>query len=174
MNILVSRYAEPFYLVAKEAGEVEHVRNDLSILAFAWKNDDFPSFILSPEIKSASKIELLRALLPDASKLTMNFLQLVFERGREEVLVDIYSEFMKRLRKDAGIVSAHATSAVAISEEQRADLAKRLSTSLKKTVELDSKVDESILGGMIVEIEGKRYDGSVSRRLEDLKHEMMG
>ncbi len=173
MNILVSRYAEPFYLAAKETGEVEKVRTDLELFAFAWQQPGFVAFIDSPEIHTDEKLELIHQILPDASKLTVNFFHLVFERSRESILSDITSEFMKRLRKDAGIVSAHATSAVMISDEQKKELSQKLSASLKKTIELDTKIDESIIGGMIVEIEGKRYDGSVRRRLEELKHVMM-
>ncbi len=173
MNLLVSRYAEPFYRAAKEAGEIDRVRADLESLATLWNEPAMHAFMLSPQVPDAEKIALVKQILPDASKLTINFFKLAFERGREEILPDIPGEFFRRVRSDSGIVKAITTSAVTLSPDQQTELAKKLGTELKKTVELEVTVDPSLIGGMVIEIEGKRYDGSIIRRLDSLKHKMV-
>lgn len=177
MSLLVSRYAEPLYLAAKETGELETVTADMAALGMLLASGEsgkvFAEYLLSPQVSRKEKLDTLLAVFASGSKITRNFFQVVIERGREELLLELPDEFLKRMKKEAGIVSANLISSIALTEEHLKAMAEKIGKSIHKQVELTSETDASLLGGSILELEGKRYDASLKRQLDDLKQALL-
>ena len=98
-----------------------------------------------------------------------NLLGLVLRRRRLDSLPQIAREFKRLYNRRAGVVEATATSALELDQAEIAALTTRLETMTGKKVELATRVDAGILGGIQVRIGDRLYDGSVRGRLERLR-----
>jgi F-type H+-transporting ATPase subunit delta len=104
--------------------------------------------------------------------LTANFLQLLVKNRRLFALRDIVSGFRRLLADHRGEVTAEVTSAVPLSEAQTEELKATLKAKTGKTVTLNTTVDPSILGGLIVKIGSRMIDTSIRSKLNALKYAM--
>ncbi len=99
----------------------------------------------------------------------LSFMKLLVERGAVGEIFGCEETYRKRYYEDNGILEVTAVAAVPPEEEQREKLEKKLAEKTGKTVRLSVRVDPGVLGGLRLELDGKRFDGTVKRRLEDLQ-----
>jgi len=105
--------------------------------------------------------------------LTMGFLDLVLNKGREEVLADMATTFGEQYRESKGITAVKVTTATKLSESGLAAIKAKLelSSETSKTVEIETAVNPDLIGGFVIEFGDKLYDASVAHRLRTLKKE---
>lgn len=175
-QILARRYAQALFTLALERKMVDKIRNELhSFLAVMEENAEFGDFFRSPENSRAAKCTALEKIFQDRfSGLFFNFLLLIIHKGRHNAIAeivkafdDLYDRFTRRTR-------ALAVTAVPMDTKLTDDLRDRLAKSLNKQVELETKVDPSLLGGIVLNIDGKVLDGSVKQQLERLRAGFLG
>ncbi len=99
----------------------------------------------------------------------LNFLKLLVERGAIREIFGCEETYRKRYYEDNGILEVTAAAAVPLTEAQREKLEKKLAEKTGKTIHLTVREDRSVLGGLRLELDGRRLDGTVRRRLEDLQ-----
>ncbi len=124
----------------------------------------------SPGIATADKVSLLEKTL--GSKVDgklMDFLKIILEKGRFDCLPAIRSSAEKIFDEISGRVQATVTTAEPIEESVRKRIEKSLSTKLGKQIQLESRVDPSVIGGMVVRIGDTVYDGSVQSQLSQVR-----
>lgn len=97
------------------------------------------------------------------------FLLLIVEKSREALLPSMEHHFRQLVLETEGITIAHVTTAISLSEETLCQLQQRLNTLTGKTVRIQTKVDPRIGGGMIIKVDGKVLDGSISHTLKQLQ-----
>jgi F-type H+-transporting ATPase subunit delta len=104
----------------------------------------------------------------------VNFLKILCENGLLRELSGCAAEFRARYNAAHGIVEAAAVSAVALTDAEKARLEEKLSAMTGKTVHVHNRVDPTVLGGIRLDMEGERLDGTVQARLEALRRDIAG
>lgn len=176
MNIapVAYRYARSLMELAQEKGVLAGVHEDMRLVATTCAGSrDLLVLLKSPVVKADKKDKILdRVFAGKIGQLTATFMGILVRKGREELLPHVAAAFSELYKINKGIVTAQVTSAVPLSESARA---KVLAIATKqhpgKTIELVETVDTSLIGGVTIRIGDEQYDGSVSRRLSDLRRE---
>ncbi len=171
---LASIYAEALFELAQEPKQTDVLQAEFAKLVEVIEStDSFALFLHSPAISSDAKKETLAKVLKGrVSDLFMDFLMVVADKDRLNVLVAMYETFEALIDRHAGRVKGVLTTAFALSEKEIAKLSKEISQKLNKTVSLEAKVDPAIIGGMILNIDETIVDGSVRRRLQLLDRKL--
>ena len=175
-NTTVARnYAEALLAAAEARGEVELFGHLIDAVAGAVQADDRIALALeSPRVPKAKKALVLEDALADSAPAELvRFLQAVVRRGRQGLLSDIAREYQSLV--DLKLNRVHA--AVTLSEKPDAALQKqiadRLGKALGKDVRALFRADPAILGGVVVRVGDRIFDGSVRRRLTALQRRML-
>jgi F-type H+-transporting ATPase subunit delta len=175
-QILARRYAKALFTLAQERNLLDKIRNELhSFVAAMEENAEFGDFFRSPENSRAAKRTAVEKIFQDRfSGLFFNFLLLLIHKGRHNAVQDIIHAFDELYDRYYRRTRALAITAVPIDTALAGDLRNRLAKSLNKQIELEIKVDPSLLGGIVLNIDGKVLDGSVKQQLERLRAEFLG
>jgi F-type H+-transporting ATPase subunit delta len=167
------RYARALFEVASERGKIDQVEADLgAIVQAVEQNADLSKIILHPHIAADAKMKLVADLFQKhVGEESFNFLNVLIESGREAQLSDIYRSFVQLANDARGIEDAIVTSAKPLTSEEQAELAEKFGQKLNKKLRLQAVVDPSILGGIVIKIGDRLYDGSVKTKLENFAHQ---
>jgi len=162
------RYARALFEVASERGKIDQVEADLGAIVQAVEgNEDLKKIMQHPHIAADAKISLVDELFKShVGEESFNFLNVLIENGREVQLSDIYSSFVQLANEARGFAEATVTSAKPLSSEEQAELAEKFGQTLNKKLRLTAIVDPAILGGIIIKIGDRLYDGSLKTKLE--------
>lgn len=174
---MASRYAAALYDLADEQKALDGVAADLkSLRQMINDSDDFRRFIKSPVFSRAEQSGAIQAISEKAglSALTQKFLGLVAANRRLADLPGMITGFLETLAKHRGEVAAEVTSAATLSDAQLSAITAALKQTVGRTVTLSSKVDPSILGGLIVKVGSRMVDSSIKSKLQRLKLAMKG
>lgn len=170
---LASRYAKSLLDLAVEKGLLDTVQADMHVLDAAIEGSrDLQLLLSSPTVKADKKNAILSQIFKgNVSDLTMGFITLLTNKGREGVLGGVVNSFIDQVRAYKGIVLAEVTSAVAL---EAATLQKVNATAAQlagKQIELVQKVDNALIGGFILRVGDKQVDHSVLGKIKSLKRE---
>jgi F-type H+-transporting ATPase subunit delta len=126
----------------------------------------------SPVIPADKKIAAFKAIFgPKMDELTLAYMNLLANKGREGYLQEISNEFVNQYKFLKKITSVKVTTAAPMTEDLFNDLRLKLTSSGVTTanLEIETAIDPSLIGGFVLEFDNKRYDASVSHKLEELK-----
>ncbi|MCC7246600.1 MAG: ATP synthase F1 subunit delta [Saprospiraceae bacterium] len=171
---IATRYAKSLLDLAIEQDQVAQVHADIKTLAEAVKNRDLYLMLKSPIIKNDMKNAALAALFGSSmSKLTMLYLKLLVEKNREMYLPEIAAEFVEQYKTLQKITSVKVITATPLSDAVLNDLKLRLQKSgiTHANLDVQTAIDEDLIGGFVLEFDNKRYDASVASKLVDLKND---
>ena len=175
---IAGRYAKSLIDLAQEQGKLETVLGDMNSFRSATENKDLLMMLKSPIINTTKKRSILEAIFGESfDKMTMAFVNIVLTKGREEALPEICAEFINQYRSLKNITSATVTSAVALTEDTLDKIKNKIRSEMTQgggEVEIQTKVDPTLLGGFVIEIGDKLYDASVANRLKKLRKEFTG
>jgi len=163
-------YARALFEAAMDKGKLDAIRDQLGQFVDALnENQEMQLFLFSPSFSSAEKIEALKGAVTDAEPEFLNFLELLLEKGRMPVIFRIRRQFDALWAKENKRLGVTVTSAVELDPE----IAKRIGAEIEEqtgnTVELESRVDPDILGGLVVQVGNMVLDTSIRNRLEKLR-----
>ena len=168
---LVSRYARSLFQAALEADALEAVHADLSAVTAVWREQrEFALLVMNPRL-SREKVRALLDALADrvnAHNLTRRFLRLLIEKERLEILSGVGSHFDRLWRDHQGEIEVTVTTALPVSDDMKARVRDHLAQRSGKTPRVEWRQDETILGGLVVEWPDRIFDGSLSRKLQNL------
>lgn len=163
-------YAEALFEAAKAKGDLERVREELGQVADAIAgNQDLQVFLFSPYFSSQEKQDGLRRAVTGASDELANFLDLLAEKHRLPVLMRIRREFEELWEKENRRIAVTVTSAVELDPSVVGRVGDEIERQTGQTVELSSKVDADIIGGIVLQVGNMVLDASIRNRLEKLK-----
>jgi F-type H+-transporting ATPase subunit delta len=169
---IATRYAKSILDLSIEQGKLELVYNDMHTLQAAAKNRDLLLFLKSPVIHADKKIAALTAIFNGkVDQLTLAYISLLANKGREGYLPEITAQFIYQYKTLNKITSVKVTTATAMNESLLEDLRQKLIASGVATdnIEIETAIDNDLIGGFVLEFDNKRYDASVSHKLEELK-----
>lgn len=170
MSSIARRYARAIFALAQEEGTLDRTGAELDILADAVRDPETAAGLASPLLSPANRRAIVDAVCERLAlqPTTRKFLALLAERQRLGLLVGIGEQFRRILDQSLGRVRARITAAAALSAEQEAQVLQTFARLTGKTVLAESRVDPGLLGGLVVEVEGTVYDGSVQTQLQHL------
>ncbi|WMT86847.1 F0F1 ATP synthase subunit delta [Pelagibacterium sp. 26DY04] len=170
-------YASALFDLASEAGSVPAVEADLDAIAdLIQSSDDFSRFLFSPTIATDAKSAALNSVIEKTGpvELVANTLKVVAQNGRLFALSEIIAEFKRLAAEARNEVSAEVTSAAPLSDQQQSELAAVLKDKIGKDVSLNTRVDESLIGGLVVKVGSQMIDTSLKTKLSAMKIAMKG
>lgn len=164
------RYAKALLSSAKQEKVEEQVYTEMVALESAFSQIELLKQAMSnPTLTKEDKIKLINSIFNNkVSKLTKSFINLVVDHGREDYFYRIALSFQDLYRKDKNIVVTHLTTAMEINEKIKTQIIKSIEKLEGSTVELRTEINPDIIGGYIIDVEGKRLDASISRQLSKL------
>lgn len=174
---IASRYAKSLLELAHEQGKLDTVMGDIKVLQESAENRDLYLMLKSPIVNGGKKKQVFQALFGESfDKMTMGFLNIIVNKGRENFLPEIANEFVEQYRKFKNISTVKVTSAKPLSADALDKIKTKLlaSNSTSENVEIETQVDPSLIGGFVIEIGDKLYDSSVAHKLALLRKEFVG
>jgi F-type H+-transporting ATPase subunit delta len=163
-------YAEALFEVAKEKGKPDAIGVDLAQFADAVEADrELQVFLFSPHFSSAEKIDGLRRAIDGADTELVNFLNLLIEKGRMTEVFRMRREFEQLWKKENKRIDVTVTSAVELDPAVVAKIGEEIERQTGQKVELASRVDDEILGGIVLQVGNMVLDASIRGRLEKLR-----
>ena len=169
---LAERYAKSLIDLAKEKDQLNEVYNDIKFLQRICKsNRDFVALLKSPIIPEDKKNKIITSIVSGrVSDLTALFIKLLASKNRESNLPEIISSYINQYNQIKGIHKVKITTATQISEDiKNAFISKIKSVNNISNIELETAVDEKLVGGFVLEMDGKLLDASILRDLKDVK-----
>ncbi|MEO1241566.1 MAG: F0F1 ATP synthase subunit delta [Pseudomonadota bacterium] len=169
---VAGRYASALFDLAQEAGALDAVESDLnSLKAAIASSSDLRDFLKSPVYDGADQMSAIAALAEKAGfgALTTNFLKLVAKNQRLFALEGMLSAFNALAAKARGEITAEAVSAAPLNEDQSKALRHEIERQVGSAVNLETRVDPDLLGGLIVKIGSQMIDASLKTKLNRLK-----
>ena len=174
MTDLSREYAEALFALASENDQTKKFLEALDTAAtLLADNPDYVELLACPAISKDERDGLLAQtfgqILPEQ---VLAFVQLLCAHGRIRSLTDCIGEYRLLYQTAVAMSTAEVVSAVPLTEDEREKLSAALSARLGRAVTLVCTVDESLLGGMVVRVDGKVLDGSLRSRLHAVKEVM--
>jgi F-type H+-transporting ATPase subunit delta len=168
---LATRYAKSLLDLSKERNEVENIFADMQWLQAVCKsNRDFINMLRSPVIKSDAKGKIVKAVTAGKiSVLSDTFIQLLINKGREGALPEISSAFIQQYKFFKKIYTVKLTTATPVSDDLRSAIVNHIkSTTEMQNIELETVVNESIIGGFVLQTGDKMVDASIAYDLKEI------
>ena len=170
MEEIARVYAKALFEAAKDRGKLDTIRDQLGQFVDALhENREMQLFLFSPSFSSAEKIEALKSAVTDAEPELLNFLELLLEKRRIPVIFRIQRQFDAMWDKENKRLDVTVTSAVELDPEVTKRISDEIEEQTGHTVELTSRVDPDILGGLVVQVGNMVLDTSIRNRLEKLR-----
>ncbi len=166
-------YATALYDAAAEAGVLNQVSSEiLTIKDLCTRMPEAERFLVSPTISFGDKRKVIESALNDLTKITRNFLLVVVDRGRAQLLRMIADAFVEHSNRKEGIASVEVHTARALEDHERVKLVEVLQSKLSKRINLNEKVEPQLLGGLVLMHEDTKWDGSAAYSLKRLIERM--
>ncbi len=174
---IAGRYATALFELAADANALESVAADLADLAALLdESADLRRLVLSPMFKRADQAKAMAAVLGQAGAgdLVRRFVAVVAENRRLFALPQVIDAFNRLLARHRGEMVAEVASATPLTPAQTEALQQALRQVAGTDVKLDAKVDEALVGGLVVKLGSRMVDSSVRTKLQNLRLAMRG
>ncbi len=176
-DVVAKRYARALYDLGQEEGLGQKFLEDLGkLIQVVDSSKEFKSIMESPLYDIILKKRILKDVISkiEISAYMGNFLNILLDKDRFAFLADIKEGYQRILDEASGRVRAHVTSASALDAEQIRRITEALSGVMKKEVDVEVIIEPSLIGGVVAEVEGMVYDGSVKTQISRLKQSLKG
>ena len=173
MNDVSKEYSEALFSLAAEGSkEKEYAKALAELKDVLIANPKFIDLLSSPCVSLSERKKVIDTVFMGGDEIETNlasFLKILCEKGHVREIFDIIDETIGRLKAAEGLSTAYVTSAIGLSDAERSELAEKLAKKLGHRVELVCDVDKSLLGGVIVKVDGNIIDGSLRYKLQNIK-----
>jgi F-type H+-transporting ATPase subunit delta len=165
------RYAKSLMDLALEQGNLDAVFADMQQVDEVLESSrELRAVLKSPVIRKDAKVKILDQLFESkVSVLTISFLRIVGEKGREALLPEISSSFVDMVKLQKHIMVAKVTSASPLDDESRAKIREIIGRIHEGGIEIVEEVKKDILGGFILNVGDRRIDASILGQIRDLR-----
>ena len=171
MNRIGTVYGEGLYALAKEEGLEEEILRQLKVLEDCFaQQPEYLKLLSSHDLPKAERVGILDGDFRGKVHIyLLNFLKILTEKGYIHHFSDCYKAYTDRHCTDRGILQVKAISAIALTDAQQEKLKTTLCRITGKTVELQCRVDKSVLGGVRLQYNGYQVDGTLQTRLAEME-----
>lgn len=174
MTEISKEYGTAMFMLALEEGRQEEYGEALCKVRDTFvENPDFSALLTSPGIPLRERLGIIESTFGESvPERVLSYLMLLCEKGRLSDFEQSVSEYTALFEASEHIMNAKITSADELCEEEKKKLISKLEATYKGKIRGEYYVDKTLIGGVIVEIDGKVMDGSLRHRLEEVKEVM--
>jgi F-type H+-transporting ATPase subunit delta len=166
-------YARALFEAAQQEGKLDLVHGQVRELAeAATEVDDLRLLLENPEVDSRVKEDVLAQVASGADELVVNFAKLLAEKGRAAEIAEVADELEALVAAEQRVLDVELTTAVELTDEDFGRILGRIEQASGRKVQAERKVDQSLIGGIVLQAGSMRLDASVRGRLERLRHEL--
>ena len=166
------RYAQATFDIALQRGQLDQWASDLGLVVEALQNAEFSAFLEHAKVPLAQKVQTIGEAFQGVDPMVLNLLSLLVSRGLAELVPEVEEGYRELLDQHKGREKVDVSSAVPLEDSEREQIIQFLTRLINKEVVLDSQVDPSILGGLVIKVGDRLIDGSTRTRLEGLGKEL--
>lgn len=172
---VAKRYAKAIFELALEQGRLEAIGADLALVRETLvQNPDWQAWLANPQVAVADKQEAVRRTYGDkVAPEVVQLLSIMLKNKRATRIVAVVDEYRVLLDEHQGIVHAHVSSAFPLTEAEEANITASFEKLTGKSVVLHKEVDPELIGGILVRIGDRLYDGSVRGLLQRLEKRLV-
>ena len=170
------RYSRALYEVGKESGELEKIEADIkNFQSLFYNNSEVKNFIQNPThvIEVQNKVLNILSEKLDFTKNLKNFFLLLIEKRRIFFVKRITDSFLKLCSKNRGEIKASLISSKELSSNELDNISKELSLSMGSTIKFNYKVDQSLIGGLKLQLGSFMIDTSIKNKLKKYEQKML-
>jgi F-type H+-transporting ATPase subunit delta len=171
-RLSAKRYARAAFEIAVENNSLDEWLADFQSINEIACRTYFVEILGNPKFRYEQKANFIKEALSDISPTALNLVLLLITKNRFHIACDIAVEYNKLVDKYRGIIHGEIISAVPISDEERVEIANRFGAKLGKKLYLTAVIDPSMIGGIILRIDGKLIDASIMTKLAILKEQL--
>jgi len=181
-NTIARPYARAAFELAQENDRLDHWADAFEVAGDLLADGQAAKFLANPSLSDPQRLEFLTGLMNAAGGAAVftgsdtqgtNFLKLLLENGRVDVMPEIAEHFDALKAAVENTVDVTVTSAAKMSEEQQASIAAALQQRLGRKVNLTTETDENLIGGAVIRAGDVVIDGSLRARLEGLSNTLI-
>ena len=173
MEEIARVYSNALFGVAKDHDKLDEIRDQLGQFADALdSNRELAVFFFSPYFSSAEKREGISRVVSGAEPELVNFLELLAEKHRMPAIFRIRRRFDEMWAKEERRLKVKLTSAVDLPSDLVQQVGREIGEQTGQTIELETDVDENVLGGIVLQVGNMVLDASVRNKLERLRKEV--
>lgn len=168
---LANRYAKSLIDLAIEKGQLEDIFDDMQWLQAVCKSSrEFVTVLKSPVIKADKKEKIVEAVTKSTvGEITTAFIRLMIRKSRESYLPEVATAFITQYKAHKNIYTIKLTTAVPVSDSLKNEIIEHIrQNSEMKTIELETMVNEKLIGGFVLQAGDKLVDGSVLYDLQTI------
>jgi len=173
MEQIARIYAQSLFEAALDHAKVDSIRDQLGEFASAVEqSSELSLFLFSPYFSGEEKSDGIARIIDGAEPEFINFLQLLAEKHRLPAIFRIRQRYETLWAEHHKILSVTVTSAVELPQDTIAKIGDSVAGQTGRKVELESKIDDSIIGGLVLQVGNIVLDASIRNRLEQLKKQV--
>ncbi|MEE4311632.1 MAG: ATP synthase F1 subunit delta [candidate division KSB1 bacterium] len=172
-NSIARNYAKAFYDHAREAGIVENLIQEMDAFASMIQgNENIQLLLTRPNVKGREDIidALFGGYFP---RVLVNFVKIVVKNKRYELLLQIFDDVQRRYELDQDILRVETVTAVPLGDDELGSITADLKRLFGKEPLIENRVDESIVAGIRIFVNGKVYDSSLEARLQKIRSDLL-
>ena len=168
------RYAEAAFQLAERDDAFDRWRDELRLAAELTAQPEIAKILNSPRVTLAERDQLLGRLFGKRiSPAVLNLVRLLIRRSRLDLLTNVAAEYNRMLNQKRGVVSAVVTSALPLTPDEDKAIRAKVAEMTGTTVEIQTREDPALIGGLTVRIGDRLIDASVRGRLERLREQLL-
>lgn len=174
MTEMSKEYGTALFMLGCEAGaQKEYAKALETVSAVFRETPEYIDFLASPNIPMSERLTAIeQAFSPSLPENVVFFLQLLCEKGRIRSFEGCVTEYNALLQASERVSTAKVVSAVDLTEDEKKRLQAKLEKMCGNSVIMDCSTDKSLMGGVVIELDGKVMDGSLRHRLHEVKDVM--
>lgn len=164
-------YGEALYQLAKDEHLTHEILKQLQVLDESFRSEpDFIRLLASPALPKAERCQILdKSFRNQVHPYLLNFLKILTEKGYAKHFSSCLDAYVRQYNTDNDILPVKAVTAISLTKEQIARLEGKISAITCKKAQVENRVDEQCLGGVLIEYDGTQVDGSVASRMEKIR-----
>lgn len=173
-GLISIRYAKALLQTGIEKEKLDVLyANGTNFFMLLKELSELENFIKNPVIKDAQKKQFIRTTFSKFHEIMLNFIDVIIDNRREKLIEDIFRNFLDLYRKESGIKNITVITAIPVDDNYQKEILNFLKEQLNSKIELECKVNEEILGGLVIIVDDKQADGSIAGELRSLRKKMM-
>lgn len=171
MTEVSKEYGAALFMLACENEKKDEYADGLSIISNAfYENPGYIEFLSSPGVAVEERLGAIeQAFAEYVCADVLSFIKLLCEKGRMSLFPEAAQEYNALLEESRRVIKVRVSSAVELTDEEKQKIATKLESKFKSGIESEYIIDESLIGGIVIEADGKILDGSLRSRLHDIK-----
>ena len=166
------RYAQAIFELALEHDQLDQWEGDLDFVSGVLQDEEFSALLGHADVSIENKMKAVDAVMQQIHPLVRNMVNLLVTKGLVRVAGELRDGYMALLDEHRGRQRVEVTSAVPLEPAELERITKFVSELVRKEVVVSTQVDESILGGLVIQIGDRLLDGSTRSRLDSLRNQL--